>query len=135
MIDKIPHALLNTRIGGMSQAHETRKFCFLFEGPTFLQKVVREIGPLAGNNPVTADNLPFRESGKVVYDSQFLKMEMSEDPLRRNGLKLHYRVLDASGAQVLGGSSTLGRLNKDDALTELVHQIRAQLPASKASLH
>ena len=135
MIAKIPSALLVTRIGGNSEAHTTRKFNFLAQAPRFLQSLVLEFGALASNGDFTSTSLPCKESGKVAYDSEFLKLEMYEDPLRVNGLRLHFRVINAAGTELLAGARPVIGLAKNAALFELVQEIRDQLQLAKASLH
>lgn len=135
MIEKIPSALLVTRVGGRSVAHETRKVCFHFQAPHFLQKVAQEVGPLAGTGVAISTLLPLRESGSVTWESKFLKMKICEDPLRHDGLTLDCSVLDASGALTFGRNTPMGRLAKNAELFELVCQIKEQLKQVKTSLH
>lgn len=135
MIDKIPQALLTNRIGGLSLAHETRKHNFHVEAPKFLRALVHEIGPLAAGGTVTTDQIPYRESGKVIYTSQYLSLEMGEDPLSQDGVRLHFRVLSEAGLLKVSGRMPMTRFAKHEALSEFIHEIQGQLQRNRASLH
>ena len=129
MIERIPPALLQTRIGGhLSEAHETRKVCFLSQAPEFLRQLVAELGPLAGTAMVQKDPKTVRESGVVSYDSESIILEIYEDALKRDGLKLHCHV---NGNLQTSAWLQLTTLNKDANLWELVQKLRADLEASR----
>jgi hypothetical protein len=135
MLDKIPFALLTKRIGGILLPDEMRKFNFLMHAPGFLNQLVSAIGKDAGPGMITTDLQNKRESGRVTFQSKSVKLELSEDPLRKDGVRLDYMVLNPSGGTHYKGDQPCEVLSKGSNLAIFIHKISKELAATKASIH
>ena len=135
MLDKIPPALLAKRIGGLLQPSEMRKFNFLKHAPEFLSSLAVAIGKDAIPGLVTTDPQTKMDSGRVVFKSTTVTLELSEDPLRKDGVRLDYLVTGTAGATTFRGNQPCDVLAKGSNLAIFIHKMSKELAASKAAIH
>lgn len=124
MLNRIPPALLVSRVGGLSLAHEVRKACFLKDAPTFLRELASSLGE-QGTIKVIQQNP--KMSGIVSFTGESLKMELFEDPGPQDGVQLVCNVLQPDGAVKSRIAKSLRDLAKGDAWGYHVHVIKTEL--------
>lgn len=124
MLDRIPPALLVSRVGGLSLAHEVRKICFLKDAPTFLRSLAAMLGE---QGTITVQRQNPKQSGIVSFTGETLKMELFEDPGPQDGVQLVCYVMHPDGACKTRISKSLRDLAKGDAWGFHVHAIKTEL--------
>jgi len=129
---KVPPMLLSKQYGGLTTAHECRKACFLGLAPRFLAEVAGKLG-LSGQ--IDKDTEPKRRSGTVTLTARHLRMQLSEDPVLRDGLILRYRIGAAERAPLREATVRMTELKEEGALRHLVHQMRSALDEAARAVH
>ena len=130
-MQSIPFALLASRIGGNTLAGEMRKANFAKFAPGFIQTLVNQLGPLVGPGITTLDAVAMHASGKAIFKSDVIELELSEDQLRKDGVMLKYKLRNADGLPLLNGERSIASLAKDTELPLLLHEFRLKLQPQK----
>lgn len=124
MLNRIPPALLVSRIGGMSLAHGVRKTCFVKEAPVFLREVA---GILGVQGSVSVLPQSEKQSGVVTFTGETLRMQVFEDPGPQNGVQFVCYFLQPDGTEKSKHCKFLKELSKDDAWAYHVHALKNEL--------
>lgn len=131
MLNRIPTALLNSRIGGLGLAHEMRKVCFLKEAPVFLREVATLLGV---QGAITVDPQLPRQSGRITFTGETVRMAVFEDPGPQNGAQFSCVILLPDGSTKTTHQRFLADLAKGDAWGYFIHAVKNDL-ASRGLFH
>ncbi len=134
MLEKIPPALLTKRIGGHLTPARMRKENFLKFALPFLKMIVREIGQNVGEGSYSVNPLGQFQSGAIVFDSPQLRLELAEEDIKQDGVRLSHRIKTPEGQLIASGWAPLSLLEKDNELAVYLYKLTKRLAEAKAQL-
>lgn len=134
MLERIPPALLAVRIGGHLTPARMRKQNFLKFALPFLKSIIQEIGMIAGEGSFSVNPLGDYQSGKATFESPTLYLELAEDEVKQDGIRLTHRIRTPEGQLIESGWAPLAVLKKDNELAVFLYKLAKRLAEEKAQI-